>query len=279
MNAFLAPASGSASITTVSFIGEGASMHAGKALLIFLVVGLIGATGLFLLVPSTRPGFVKTWFHKAEGFGPSTSASDALDKFKQAIEKRNYEAASLYLSGDYKEWFDKGRNDAEALHKAIDDLRAAMQTYGVKSDKAKFVLYMLEPFPADFKAGTPGAGDSVTVVLSWADALVSHQGQSTDALPKSMDHKIWHSMLPNVVLGVSPTLSVTVTKEKDGWWRIQFPLSTSADRRIQDTVDYLRKNGSNFKNAINGIKTDVKNDAPTKENFESSLNTKLEQSK
>ncbi len=254
-------------------------MHAGKALLIVLVVGLIGATGLFLLVPSTRPAFVKTWFFKAEGFGPSTSASDALDKFKQAIEKRNYEAASLYLSGDYKEWFEKGRADAEALHKAIDDLRHAMKVQGVKSDKGLFILYMLEPFPGDFKFGTPSAGDTTNVVLSWENAVVSHAGQTIDALPKGVDNKIWHSMLPNVVLGVTHTLSVTVTKEKDGWWRIQIPLQTSSDRRVQDTVDYLRKNGSNYKNAINSIKTDVKNEPQTKENFESSLTTKLEQSK
>ena len=52
------------------------------------------------------------WVNKARGFTPAKSPNDALDKFKQAIEKRDYQAASLYLSGDYKEWFDKGRSDA-----------------------------------------------------------------------------------------------------------------------------------------------------------------------
>src|SRR5262245_17282252 len=82
-----------------------------------------------------RAGPVNGWIRSAKGFGPAKSADDALDKFRQAIEKRDYDAASQYLSGDYREWFEKGRDDAEALAIEIDNLKSAMKKHGVRSDK------------------------------------------------------------------------------------------------------------------------------------------------
>src|SRR5262249_47586670 len=126
-------------------------MHAGKALLIVLVVGLVVASGVFWFFPDTRPGFVDTWILKLQGFSPATSPEDALDKFKLAIEKRNYRAAKLYVTADYKEWLDKSGKDAGDLGKAIDDLKYAMNKHGVKSDKAYFILFALDPLPAGLK--------------------------------------------------------------------------------------------------------------------------------
>jgi len=253
-------------------------MPAWKALLIFLVIALVGATGLFLLVPSSRPGPVKDWFFKAQGFTPATSANDALDKFKLAIEKRNFEAASrYYLSGDYKEWFEKAQKESEPLARTLDDLRAAMKSYGVKSDKGNFAFFMLEPIPPDFKFNVTGSGDSVTALLDWKDALAPHSSYSLNDLPRNMN-LIWHSLLPSIVVGANPTLAVTVAKEKDGFWRIQVPVALG-DRHVRDTVDYLRKNGSNFRNGLANLKNDVKNNAPTKQDFDASLARYLEESR
>jgi hypothetical protein len=71
---------------------------------------------------------------------------------------------------------------------------------------------------------------------------------------------MWNSLLPRIVtLGA---IEVAVKKEKDGW-KIYFPMY-SGERRIIDTVTALRKNGSNFKNALQGVKDDVKNNPTTK---------------
>jgi len=67
-------------------------------------------------------------------------------KFKLAIEKRDYQAAGLYVSSDYKEFLDKGRKEAEEIAKAIDDLRHAMKSNGVKSAKGDYVLFLIDPF-------------------------------------------------------------------------------------------------------------------------------------
>ena len=258
-------------------------MHGVKALFLLLVVGLLGATGLFVFVPGSRPAFVQDWFNKAKGYTKAKSAEDALDKFKQAIEKRDYQAASLYLSGDYREFFDKGRKDAQEIAVAIDDLRHAMKTNGVKSDKASFMLFMIDPFPAGFKYAPQGKGDEVTAVLDWSEELNQHKdgvAAWNGADSQVVNPFIVNSLVPQAL--ITPQLAVVVKKEKDGGWRIQLPVETGTSlnaRHMRDTVDYLRKNGSNFKNGLVSLKNDVKNDAPTKENFEGSLRTKLSESR
>jgi hypothetical protein len=249
-------------------------MHGGKALLIVLVVAVLGTAGVFLFVPGLRPGFVQTWFNKARGFTPAKSPNDALDKFKLALEKRDYQAASLYVSGDYKEWFDKGRSDAEAITTEIDNLRAAMKSNGVKSDKGDLALFMLEPFPATFKYDVKESADSATATLNWNEEISRFAGQNLQGW--TVDNRAWNSLLPRIT--TFGPIQVTLKKESDGAWRIQIPVQIG-NRQVKDTVDYLRKNGSNYKNALQSVKNEVKNNPTTKENFESALKTKLEESK
>jgi hypothetical protein len=260
-------------------------MQGGKALLLILVVGLLVAGGLFYFIPGLRPAFVQEWFHKAKGFTKATSAEDALDKFKQAIEKRDYKAASLYLGGDYKEFFDKGIQDAQELGSAIDDLRHAMKTNGVKTDKGDAVLFLLDPFPAGFKYKPASKGDKTTAELDWTEEL--HRYKEGAAVLAGADR--WHvnnlilnSLMP-FSLSVASGMTVTVQKDKDGAYRIYIPVTTGTgsvtERHMRDNIEYLRKNGSNFKNALTGLKNDVKNNPVTKENFEKDLRVKLEESK
>ena len=45
------------------------------------------------------------------------------------------------------------------------------------------------------------------------------------------------------------------------------------------SVDYLADNGSNYANAVDRVKEDLKNDATTKESLEHALKQGLEESK
>jgi hypothetical protein len=254
-------------------------MHGAKVLLVVVFVGLLAAAGTFTFVPSTRPNFVKKWFRTASGFTPAKTPEDALDKFKRALEKRDFETASLYCSGDYKEWIEKGKDDAKMLATAIDDLRHAMKMNGVKSDLAEYVLLFLEPFPANFKVTgvkKSSSEDKAVARLDWREELSSHEGGFNAGATWKVDNRIWNSLLPRVI--TNDPIDVALVQEKDGTWTIQIPVQ-SGERHLRHTVEYLRKNGSNFKNALNELKSDVKNSAPTKENFESSLRVKLEESK
>jgi hypothetical protein len=252
-------------------------MHGGKAILLFVGAALVVVTGVFLFVPALRPGVVQGWYNKSRGFTPAKSPNDALDKFEQAIEKRDYQAASLYVSGDYKEWFDKGIKDAEPIAKEIDNLRAAMKNNSVQSDKGQFVLFLLDPFPANFKFEVKESSDTATATIHWTEELTNYPGQNFQTINGwQVDNRILNSLLPRVAaLGA---IVVSLKKESDGFWRIQFSVQIG-ERKVANTVDYLRKNGGNFKNALQSVKNDVKNNPTTKENFENALKVGLEQSK
>jgi hypothetical protein len=155
-----------------------------------------------------------------------------------------------------------------------------MKKYGVKSDKAEFVLYMLDPFPPDFKivSVTKSGDKTASAVISWYDALARYPGMSVlkDSDRWAPDNKIYTSLLPIVVIELPWT--VPLEKDAEGFWKVAFPVQIG-DRHLRDTVEFLRKNGSNYRNALGNLKNDVKNDAPTKENFEKFLRQYLNESK
>lgn len=255
-------------------------MQASKALLLVVIGVLVLTAGVFAFVPASRPMPVKKLFWKMGGLTPATSPEDCMDRFKRAMEKRDYEAAAtLYCGPAYGEWLAKGGPDAKELARTLDDLRSAMSKYGVKSDKGEFQLYVLDPFPPDFKVvSVTKSGDNATAVLSWAEPLARYPGMSIlrDENRWAPDNRIYTSLLPIVINEL--TWTVPLAKDKDGFWRVEFPVQVN-ERHLRDTVEYLRKNGTNYRNALNNLKNDVKNDAPTKENFENSLRKYLQESK
>ena len=248
-----------------------------RGFLMFVVVVVLllaAAVGAMWFVPDIRPEFVKPWFRTATGFTPAKTPEEALDKFKRALAARDYETAALYCSGEYKDVLLKNKEEARVLGVAIDELRDMMKKQGVKSDKSQFVLVMLDPFPASFKIENvkKSGEDKATARLDWSEELKT-LGQTPSAW--KINNLAYNALLPRVILGES--LDVSLERGGDGSWTIQVPVSIK-DRHLRDSTEYLRKNASNFRNALNGLKDDVKNSPPTKETFEKLLQTKLEES-
>jgi hypothetical protein len=254
---------------------EVAAMHAVKVLAIVAVVGVLAAAGVFTFVPSTRPSFVKAWFQKASGFTPAKSPEDALDKFKKALEKRDYEAAALYVSGDYKEFIDKGAKDAKTLATAIDNLRSVMKDRNITSDKVDYALFLLTPFPETFKIGkvTKEGDNKASAVIDWSDDVARfkvHLGEW------KIKPELIHSLMPSTNLGL-----VRVDLKNDGGsWKIVIPVEiTSAyGRHMRSSTEALRKHAGNYKEALRGVTDDLKRDATTKEDLESALKVAIEKS-
>jgi hypothetical protein len=249
-------------------------MHGAKALFVLALVALVVAAGVFTFVPSLRPGPVKKWFRTASGFTPATSPEDALDKFKRALEKRDFETAALYCSGDYKEFIEKGSGDGKEIGDAVDALRAVMKDHGVKSDKAEFMLFSLDPFPPFKIENVKKDGEEkATAQLNWTEEVLKHAGQGNPGW--QINPRIYTSMLPRVASNIP--LDVALKKGADGSWTVVLPVQV-VERHMRDQIEYLRKNATNYRNALASLKTDVKNDPATKEkeNFEKALQTKLE---
>ncbi len=210
---------------------------------------------------------------RAEGFQPAKTPDEALEGFRKALKERNYEAAELYLGGDYAEQFHKGAKNGQSLGVAIDSLLSTMETTGTKSQKARDELRLLDPFPPGIQGvNVKTEGDKASATLVDEDNkpfLVT-----ADFAGWQVDNRMFRSLYRSVPVNGF----VELKKEGDGdkaQWKIYLPVTPD----LTVCVNYLADNGSNYVNAINRVKEDLKNDATTKEAFENALKNALQESK
>ena len=209
-----------------------------------------------------------------QGYTPANTPSEALDGFRKAVKERNYEAAEMYLGGDYAEQFHKGAKNGQNLGIAIDNLTSTMQTTGTKSDKVKWVLRLLDPFPATLKVlKVEPAGDNRAYAV-----LTEESGSPLEIQGTFQDWRVEPRILRSLFRSVPPDGRVELRKENgasNSQWKIYLPVTPD----LRWCVDYLAEDGSNYVNALNRVKEDLKNDATTKESLENALKKALEESK
>jgi hypothetical protein len=209
-----------------------------------------------------------------QGYTPAKTPSEALDSFRTAIKDRNYTAAEMYLGGDYSEQFHKGAKNGQNLGVAIDNLLNTMETTGTKSDKVKLVLRLLDPFPANLKVlKVEPAGEAKSYAL-----LTEESGSPLEIQGTFQDWHVDPRMIRSLFRSMPPDGRVELRKEggaDNTQWKIYLPVTPP----LRDCVDYLAGNGSNYVNAINSVKEDLKRDPTTKESLENALKKALEESK
>lgn len=245
-------------------------MHAGKALVLVVLGALVLATGVFSFVPSTRPPIVKKWFRQATGFTPAKTPTEALDKFKDAIRKRDYETAAEYCTRDYREQMLKVHAQAKKLGNAIDSLAYNMDKNGVVNPKTKAMLKFLEPFPRSFKVvDVKEKGNAAVAVLDDDEAAVRLDN------PIAGDFFTKHALMIGSLVPAVPLREVALAKDEVGHWRIDVPVTS----RLRLAVDHLKDNATNYANAIYQVRDEVKNNPVTKEQVQSELERRLNESK
>jgi hypothetical protein len=249
-------------------------MPAWKALVILTIGAAVLAAGAFAFVPATRPPIVQKWIRNASGFAPAKTPQEAIDRFRDCIKKRDYKtAAEVYCAGDYREQMLKGADEAKALGDMIDSLLAAMTKHGVNNDTTRLTLRLLEPFPKSFKVtDIKTEGDrAVATILGDEDPL-----QPDKPLPEGFvrNHGLLISSL--VPLDSNGLLSqILLVKDASGYWKLSLPVT----ERLRLSVDALKKNGTNYRNAIQVVRDEVKNNPVTKEDVQAQLIAQLDKSK
>ena len=209
----------------------------------------------------------------AQGYTHAKTPDEALDGFRRALKERNYEAAESYLGGDYAVQFHKGAKNGENLGLAIDNLFHTMETTGTKSDKVKLVLRLLDPFPADIKVLKVDASGERAVAY-----LAEESGSPLQITGNFADWTVDPRMFRSLFRSAPADGRVELRKEGEGGmaqWKIYLAVTSP----LRDCVDYLADNGSNYVNAVNRVKEDLKNDATTKVSLENALKKALEESK
>ena len=250
-------------------------MHAGKLLLLVVIGGAVLLTGVFAFYPPARPPIVRKWVRNMSGFAPATTPQEAIDRFKDCIKKRDYEtAAEVYCTGDYREQMLKVAKKAKDLGEMIDSLVYNMDSQGVNNPNTKFMLKLLEPFPKTFKVtNIKTDGDKAIATILGDDEVIK-----TDR-PLPANFFFDHGSLVNSLVPVAPggqgMTAIELVKDSSGFWKLNLPVTT----RLRLSVDALNEKATNYRNAIQEVRDEVKNNPVAKEDIQTRLETALNKSK
>jgi hypothetical protein len=249
-------------------------MHGVKVLFWVIIVGLIGATGMFIFVEDTRPPIVRKWFRQAMGLGPAKTPTEALDRFREAIKKRDYATAAEFCDTDYREQVLKVAKSAKKLGEAIDSLVYNMDKQGVVSKKAQHILRLLEPFPKTFKVvdvkESEGGSKAIARIADDGEGFTLETAPDKSFFDRNRNMIL--SLVPGEV-GITQD-TIELFKEETGFWKIKLPVTP----RLRISVEALKDNATNYANGILQVRDEVKNNPVTKEDIQRQLESRIGQS-
>jgi hypothetical protein len=250
-------------------------MQASKAFLWAALLCGGALLGFFAIFEDSRPDFVENWFRKARGITPAQTPTEALEKFRDCIRKRDYRSSVIYLGGEYAEYMRRDAKVAKQLGNAIDDLLHNVDEVAhINSPVGKLVLLQIDPFPKDFDYNLEKSSDDEHAVAVLRDR--SGEGLQFEKREYwgNIDRRIIRSLVPE-----SPPWTGVVEIKNDGakdkGWKIYFPVTPD----LQARADYLKQNYGNYLRALENIKYAIKHEAATKADFETQLRKQLEEAK
>lgn len=89
----------------------------------------------------------------ASGYTPAKTPTEAMDKFREAIQNRKYKFAASYCTKPYGEQLERVVDGAAELGEEIDRIEKYADNKGIRTKKLTYFLHQLDPFPKNFKAG------------------------------------------------------------------------------------------------------------------------------
>jgi hypothetical protein len=237
---------------------------------IVIVLGAAGYGGLSFW----QRGQVWGWYQAVRGYGPAKTPDEALEKFCKAVKDRDYETASEYCTGDLALELRRTAPAARAMALAIDNLKHNMDQEGVQSNKAKWVLNRLQPFPADVKVtGIKKDGEDRAVAT-----LVEDYGSLTmvDWNDWSVDRPAFRGLCGGLTgkFALGQPVNVELARE-GGAWKIQMDITSD----LRFGMAKVRDTYQNYVRGLDKVKYEIKRDAATKNDLEQRLKEELEGAK
>jgi hypothetical protein len=213
-------------------------------------------------------GFGKQAMRSAAGLTPAKTPQEAVDKFRIAIQKNDYEAAASYLTGDYAEQMNRGSASATKLAEAIDSLAHQMKTREKTSEQAQYTLRMLAPFPTEFEVDIKKQGDDKAVGVITDKSAGGFSKINPNDLPK-LDPLVAHALFPQAQL---PFEFKQEGSGSEKHWKMNFPMHAAMSK----SVEKLNAKSSDYVQALKKVTDKVQHEPMTGKDVESELKTNLE---
>lgn len=202
------------------------------------VIGVVAVVGAIGFVALAFGGYVAVgWFNKknlqgalttttatARGFTPAKTPEEAMTKFREAIERREYKYAAIYCTKPYADILDKSHENAHALATVIDKLRNWGEEKTLLTDKLILAFYQLDPFPTNFtvKGTTKEVAGKATGEFRWEtpSPTTRNPNPTFAAELKEMDPR----MFTNILAYGMFSKALVLVKEEEAW-KIDVPVN------------------------------------------------------
>lgn len=216
--------------------------------LIGLAVVVVGAGGLYMF---KREMVMELYEANILGFGTAKTPQECADRFRKAVEKRNYKMAAKYCTKDYAEQMIKAGEAGKELGKAIDDLTFRMEKDGVLTSEVEVILFLNDPLPKAITL-TPQAGTDTEAVAA------IDVNKPTLKTPNPGTWKI--DMLFIQGFYAEQGSRVKMVKQADGGWKLDFVVTPAVRQRF-DRVVTVHKD---YVNALTKMSEEVRTERTTK---------------
>ncbi len=193
---------------------------------------------------------------------PAKTPTEAVDKFREAMKKRDYKAASKYCTKNFAEQMTKSADAAEKLGKAIDNLSHRMKEDGVMTSEMEYVLFLNDPFPAERFTITVAneSGNEAMANFSLNEPKVESKTQTWPFDPQFV--RGYYS----IYSPQGQPFAIKIVKDGKGW-KLDFPVS----QPTQVVIQRLNDKHKDYANAFDVLSGEIKRDRTTKEDVKKRL--------
>jgi hypothetical protein len=222
-----------------------AELRVSHILIGLVILALIAAPilviGGFLVIPSfdlfgwktpelTKKGFTQTvdeGVGVASGYTPAKTPTEAMDKFRSAIQKRDYKYAKVYVTKDYAAMLERAHTAAYDIGTKLDRIREFGKTNGILTDKAAILLNRLDTFPKNFVSDKPPEtkGDKAYGKYKWEPVVTKPvpPDQIDNEILKNFDTGMYGNVLAPFVPFHGP---IELVKEGEDW-KLNIPVKVN----------------------------------------------------
>jgi hypothetical protein len=234
-------------------------------ILLILVLALVGLSVMAYFDAAPIPALNEmAW--SVKGYGPARSAEDAVARFNKALGKRDYVAASRYLTGDeYQRQLRKVAKVGAKLSESVANFRHTASTRGIESDKIERLLLLVDPFPKSMtveKAYPSEGGDFVAM-----DVREEYESKRDPNTRRIQVKKVDERWLLDFKIDQESVVVFSMDKSDN-----VAPVLVTRRQHL----DNIEKYGQNLANAVNLIKSGIKTDASVKNNVYDDLKKELQ---
>ncbi len=232
---------------------------------VVVVVLILGAVGL--VVAGFTGVIAIGWFNqknlkgaltgataKARGFTPAKTPEEAMEKFREAIERREYQYAAIYCTKPYADFLEKSHENASNLGSIVDKFRNWGDEKSLLTDKLIIALYQIDPFPSNFvvKGTTKEVNGKATGEFQWITPSPTTRKPNVTIIEdlKDMDPR----MFTNVLAFGMFSGKMALVKEEDAW-KIDVPMNAA----WQGEINYFNERSKHYTNRLRGFWDDVNN--------------------